>query len=334
MDIKNLADRSRWLGNPAQNYGIEKFVSDEGFAKGSSYYFVKNGAGLQYRLSADNALDIAELSYKGVGIQFLTKNGHFSPYAFSHFEADFIHTFPAGMMYTCGLMSTGGANRDEGVWHPAHGRFHSIPAQNLSSEVVHGERLTVGGTVRETQFNGHSLEVRRTVTTPVGENILTLKDSITNQTPEVCDYMLLYHFNFGWPFLSPELKMILPEGTECSPRDDEAKKNFKDRYSFGEPIDGKPEEVYFNSIPAENSRGSLRLENPALGFGAELFWSADSLPITAHWKYMRSGEYVLGIEPTNTYIMGRHAEKQNGTIAKINPFETKETEVGLRFYDL
>lgn len=333
MDIHNLSDRSRWLGNPAQNYGIEKFVSDEGFTKGGAYYFVKNGAGLCYRLAADNALDIAELSYKGVGIHFLTKNGHRSPYAFSHFESDFIHTFPAGMLYTCGLMSTGGANRDEGVWHPAHGRFHSIPAQMLAAEESGGV-LSVAGTVRETQFNGHSLEVRRRISTPVGENTLLLRDSLVNQTPEPCDYMLLYHLNFGWPFLSPELKMILPDGTESSPRDEEAKKNFENRFSFCEPIDGKPEEVYFSKIPAADGKASLRLENPVLGFGVEVFWSADTLPVSAHWKYMRSGEYVLGIEPTNTYIMGRHDEKKNGTIARIGAFETKETEVGLRFYDL
>lgn len=334
MDLKNMADCCRWLGNPQQNYGIEKFVSDEGFTRGASYYFVKNGAGLCYRLAADNALDIAELSYKGIDIHFLTKNGHRSPYAHSHFEADFIHTFPAGMLYTCGLMSTGGANRDEGVWHPAHGRFHSIPAQNLSSEVLHGESLTVSGTVRETQFNGHSLEVRRSISSPIGENTVILRDEITNQTPHTQEYMLLYHFNFGWPFLSPELKMILPEGTTSSPRDEEAKKNFEDRFTFGEPIDGKSEEVYFNQIPAKDGKASLRLVNPALGFGVEVFWSAGSLPVSAHWKYMKSGEYVLGIEPTNSYIMGRHEEKKNGTIASIAPFSSEKTEVGLRFYDL
>ena len=59
MDIKNPADRGRWLGNPAQLYGIEKMTAAEGFDKGSAYYFVNNGAGLSYRLSADCALDIA-----------------------------------------------------------------------------------------------------------------------------------------------------------------------------------------------------------------------------------------------------------------------------------
>ena len=98
MDIKNPADRGRWLGNPAQLYGIEKMTAAEGFDKGSAYYFVNNGAGLSYRLSADCALDIAALSYRGINIHFLTKNGYRSPYAFSHFESDFIHTFPAGRL--------------------------------------------------------------------------------------------------------------------------------------------------------------------------------------------------------------------------------------------
>ena len=54
----------------------------------------------------------------------------------------------------------------------------------------------------------------------------------------------------------------------------------------------------------ENGFGRVRAENPDLGFGAEVRWSLGSLPVLAQWKCMRSGEYVLGIEPSNSYIMG------------------------------
>ena len=49
---------------------------------------------------------------------------------------------------------------------------------------------------------------------------------------------------------------------------------------------------------------------------------------------MRSGEYVLGIEPSNSYIMGRAAERENGTIGHLAPFESRRMEVRLRFYPL
>ena len=61
--------------------------------------------------------------------------------------------------------------------------------------------------------------------------------------------------------------------------------------------------------------------------------AADTLPVLAQWKCMRSGEYVLGIEPTNSYIMGRSAERENGTIGMLQPFETRRMQVTLRFFD-
>ena len=335
MNIKNLEERSKYLGNPLQMYGVEKLIIDEGSAKGSSIYNVRNGAGLEYRIMADNALDIGELYYKGTNIHFLTKNGHQSPFAFQPFEWDFVHTFPAGMLYTCGLRSTGGANRDEsGTWHPAHGRFHSIPATECSGKTIDNEKVEVSGKIRETQFNGHALEMQRTISSPVGENYITLTDKLTNCTPEEADYMILYHFNFGYPFLCPDLKMTLPKGSEIIPRDDAAKKGIGHELEFTKPVDKKPEEVFFDKIPSQDGYANVVLENPVLGIGSKLSWKTDTLPITAHWKYMRSGEYVLGIEPTNSYIMGKNEETKNGTIGKIKPFETIEMQLKLEFYYL
>ena len=49
---------------------------------------------------------------------------------------------------------------------------------------------------------------------------------------------------------------------------------------------------------------------------------------------MRSGEYVLGIEPTNSYVMGRTKERENGTIGLLPAFESVKMHIELEFYDL
>ncbi len=49
---------------------------------------------------------------------------------------------------------------------------------------------------------------------------------------------------------------------------------------------------------------------------------------------MRSGDYALGIEPANMYIMGRQAERVNGTLPRIAPFEKLTFRLKLSFYDL
>ncbi len=34
-----------------------------------------------------------------------------------------------GLVYTCGLCSAGPTNRDGDEWHPLHGRYHSLQAE-------------------------------------------------------------------------------------------------------------------------------------------------------------------------------------------------------------
>lgn len=329
-----VADRLRRVGSTDQLYSVTRVTVDEGKARGTAMYQVKTGGGLSYEVTADNGLDIGCLSYRGVNVSFLAKNGYVSPYGSHPFEEDFTHTFTGGMLYTCGLLSTGPANRDaDGVWQPLHGRYHNLSADQCFGRVADHAVIEVGGRIQETRLFGHSLEVRRTITSPVGSGELTVTDILTNNTPAPMEYMLLYHMNFGYPFLTGELEMELPEGTVTKSRTEEAAKGLGRERTFQEPVDGLEEQVFFHLVPEEEGLGRVRLYNPTLGFGAEVTWTKDTLPIMAQWKCMRSGEYVLGIEPTNSYVMGRSAERENGTIGLLQPFESKRMQVTLRFFD-
>jgi hypothetical protein len=46
---------------------------------------------------------------------------------------------------------------------------------------------------------------------------------------------------------------------------------------------------------------------------------------------MASGDYVLGLEPTNCYIMGRQEERRNGTLPVLGAFETEVHRVKFSF---
>lgn len=135
-----------------------------------------------------------------------------------------------------------------------------------------------GGRVQETRLFGHSLEMRRTITSPVGGSELIITDELTNNTPSPMEYMVLYHMNFGYPFLTPDLQMKLPEGTATTPRTEEAAKGLGQERTFQEPADGKEEQVYFHQVPADQGLGRVELYNPGLGFGAEVTWTKDTLP--------------------------------------------------------
>ena len=132
-----VADRLRRVGSTDQLYSVTRVTVDEGKARGTAMYQVKTGGGLSYEVTADNGLDIGCLSYRGVNVSFLAKNGYVSPYGSHPFEEDFTHTFTGGMLYTCGLLSTGPANRDaDGVWQPLHGRYHNLSADQCFGRVA------------------------------------------------------------------------------------------------------------------------------------------------------------------------------------------------------
>ena len=185
----------------------------EGRAKGTQIIEVKTAGGLELDILPDAGLDIGQCRYKGVNMSWMSKNGYDSPAAISPYETEFVNTFPGGLLYTCGLRSAGPANRDKGEWHPLHGRYHSLQAEQVCAEIVDDE-IIVKGTIRETALFGHCLEVKRSIRIPAFGASVTVEDTVTNQTPRDEEIMQIYHCNFGYPLLSEKAKLKLPEERE------------------------------------------------------------------------------------------------------------------------
>ena len=74
-----------------------------------------------------------------------------------------------------------------------------------------------------------------------------------------------------------------------------------------------------------------QLKNADLGLSMTISWSGDTLPILSQWRSMASGDYVLGLEPSNTYIMGRHDERENGTLPILKAFESISNTIKIEF---
>ena len=79
------------------------------------------------------------------------------------------------------------------------------------------------------------------------------------------------------------------------------------------------ERVYFNAVEGD---ALARVLNPRLGIAVKLSWSLATLPILSQWKSMRSGKYVLALEPSTCYTMGRREERAHGTLRTLAAFET------------
>ena len=319
--------RSGYVGNPQQLYSLRRVTAAEGRAKGTDIIEVCTAGGLQADILPDAGLDIGQVRYKGVNMTFISKNGYDGPVAIMPYETEFTNTFPGGLLYTCGLRSAGPANRDNGEWHPLHGRYHSLQAEHISAEIENDE-IVIKGTVRETALFGHVLEVKRTIRIPCFGSSLTVQDQVSNLTPRDEEIMQIYHCNFGYPLLSEKARLILPEDRETIPRTEFAKTGLGRECEFDKPINGEEERVFFQKM-REDFRATL--ENPELGMTMTMTWSGDTLPILSEWRSMASGDYVLGLEPTNCYIMGRHAERENGTLPVLKAFETITNTVRFDF---
>ncbi len=317
--------KSGYICHPQQLYSVRRVTVAEGKAKGTEVIEVCTAGGLQVDILPDTGLDIGQVRYKGINMAFISKNGYDSPAAISPHELEYLNTFPGGLLYTCGLRTTGGPHRDGEEWQTQHGRYHSLPAEPISIS-EEGESIVIKGTVRETALFGHNLELQRTITIGMMGADITVSDAITNLGFRDEEIALLYHCNFGYPLLSKDAYLELPQERRTTPRTPHAAAALGRETTFDPPAPGDEERVFFH----EDMEHKAAIVNPAIHTRAELTWS-DTLPILAHWRSMASGDYVCGLEPTNCYIMGRKFERENGTLPVLKSFETVKTEVAFRF---
>lgn len=273
----------RKIGSAAQVCSAVRSQVTDGRANGLRLIHVSNGK-LHFVLSESNALDILQLWYEGTNVGFLSKNGLYAP------PDDFLHKFPAGMVYTCGLDAIGGV---EG--HPPHGRFHSIPAEirELSADEK-GVRIVAE--IRDAQLFGANVSVFRTIETAAFSGEVSLRDEIVNRAFRDEKYCVLYHVNVGYPMLD-EGATIEAKILETKPRNDWAKQHQATMLSVEPPLDNFEEFCYFH----RTADGVMSLVNRKLGLKLTVKSSHRKF---VEWKSRASGDFVVGLEPCSSWLDG------------------------------
>ncbi|MBR1968558.1 MAG: DUF4432 family protein [Clostridia bacterium] len=292
------------LGNPEQLISAYELKFDAGSADGKKVILVHNG-GMEMMFSKDNALDILYLKYNGKNISFLSKNG------INDNRGTFINRFEAGFLYTCGMDNISDLNSDK----PMHGSLHITKAENVKITTTE-DAVIVEGVVKETALFGKNLALYRRFT--VKSDSVEINDTMVNEAFVDSDYVMLYHVNFGYPFLdeSLEIKMNLSKSEGRTPY---AVQGLKDQFIITAPVDGGEEQCFYNY----SKDGVVDLINKKLGVSCQMVYGLDTLPYQVEWKSMVSGDYALGIEPAtalfNNFKMMpiKAGEKKNFSI-KLN----------------
>ena len=288
---------------------------------------VKTGGGLEFTVLPDKCLDIFDVRFRGVNLSFVAKAGVTAPQYFAP-QGEFHHYFQGGLLDTCGLRNAGAGGEDMGERHTLHGRIGNIAADNFGID-AHWQgddyRLNISGEMREARLFGENLVLRRRIETSLGARGFRVVDEVRNESCTAEDLMLLYHINFGFPFLGPDLKLLLPQGAATRPRDAVAAAGLDRCREFHRPQDGYAEQCFYHEMPAlADGETCVLLRNTALDLAVALRYNIHRLPVTTEWKCMASGDYALGIEPANCHVEGKAKERREGTLQRIEAFGRRE----------
>jgi len=283
---------------------------------------------LPNRLSAtiqwDRCMDISHLRYAGIPLCYLGKSDERSDSS-----PQFEQRFSGGMLYTCGLLNVGPQDDAQ----PTHGRIHLQSACMRSVRRV-GDALVLQGQMREGALFGENLRLTRRLTFPLNTPEVHLSDTLENLSPTPQPYMLLYHINLGYPLLSEHLRLTLPDGTQTTAATAHARKHQAEHAFFTPPQADFQEQDFYHRLPAQDGYCALTAENSMLGIGLGLRYRADTLPYLVQWRCLRSGDYVLGLEPANNHAQGRTQAARDQCLPRLQPFETITTALTLTCYDL
>jgi len=313
-------DILRYVGSMQQVAGVRRVICGDGRARGMEAVEVRNGP-LSYTLMADKCLDICELTYKGLPINFLAKPGLNGRNPFDTHGAEAQRSIMGGLFFTCGLENicapcTGADGRE----YPMHGRLRTTPAEHLCADAAwQGEDyvLTVSGEMREAELFGENLTLRRTVTSRLGSSEIHLVDEIHNEAFRPEPVMLMYHCNMGFPFLTEKSRLLLPTAG-VTPRDEAAAPHAAEYDRMDPPKDNEPEYVFLHQLQNDgdgNTFAAVVDDQRQLAF--ELSFNRRQLPYFMEWKSTASGDYVLGLEPSNSSVYGRRYHEERGDLPML-----------------
>lgn len=282
---------------------------------------VRLAGGLSFEVLPQRGLDIGSLWHHGSPVSWRSA----LPSAQCDLPspgAGFLSRFKGGMLVTCGLDNVG-PERDG---HPLHGTHTHTTASDVryTRELV-GEDIvvTVTGLIASMELFGRRLTVERRIVARTGIPRLEVIDHICNEGPQPAPVALLYHVNFGAPFLDEGTRVEV-EAAEIRPRDEGMAADSAAR--FPASISSLDEAVFEHVLPG--GRVTVR---PQHGGVATVDWKVATLPRLFQWVWPAAGGWALGIEPSNSPLFGDDRNLPYAGAPVLEPGESLETGFSLDF---
>ena len=322
-----------YLGHESQLYGVEECRLIGGKGDGMRLFQVHNGQGLDLTLSPDRNGDITRLRYKGMNMSYLSPCGYVSPAYYDSIGTNWLSSFTAGFLTTCGLNNVGTPNTDEGEVLPLHGSIANQPAEYAywkKEETEKGLLLAFYSVTKDERIFGRKLLLERKIGVSVEENRFFVQDTIRNTGDRVEPFEVLYHMNMGYPLLDEEAVIEIPS-VEVLPRNEHAKESLADWMQMQKPTAGYEECCYYHKFAG--GEGSAKIYQPKLKTALIITFDASQLDGFVEWKMMGVRDYVLGLECGNCYPDGRDVMRSKGMLKFLQPGQKQEYTVNVTLGD-
>src|SRR5262249_47236867 len=121
--------------------------------------------------------------------------------------ADWLWSFYGGLVVSCGPLNTGAPFTENGKSFGLHGTHSNTAAvvESIVNPDPQRGKLEMGITalIRTARVFGPVIELRRTISSRLGESVIRISDEFTNRDNLRVPFAWLLHINFGYPLLEP-----------------------------------------------------------------------------------------------------------------------------------
>jgi hypothetical protein len=142
--------------------------------------------------------------------------------------------------------------------------------------------------------------------------------------------MIMYHVNVPFPIVGEHTR-FLTSADSVDVLNTCPQEGAGDFSRASRPIAGYIYETFAHNMPMDKGKVYNAVVNDDLGLGVYLKYDPRVLPIGNQWKMLGQQDYVVAMEPANTYPVGIVEAREKGYLKMLKPKEKAviDLEIGV-----
>jgi galactose mutarotase-like enzyme len=322
-----------YVGNLYQIGGTRHYSLTDGSCNGTRCIDVKTGSGFEYTVVCDRGLDISLASFEGMNLVYLTAGMESNPAFYNSSESEWLRTFSAGLLTTCGPTHLSNPCEDAGERLGLHGRWSSLSAKQVCDLSDYEEgKIEIRGSLHEAVPFGYKLNIKRSIQSEFGKSVVIIEDEIENESGRPAPLNVLYHVNFGYPFLNENATIHVPN-SKCRGYEEYSQERIHEQCIVKPPGESPQEKNFLHTFEEQEGVVTAWIHNASIRNGIAVYLRFDSkqLPYMTQWVMEDVKDYVVALEPANVPCEPRNVLRNMGIFPTLAPGEKRRfrLEIGV-----